>query len=168
MKAYGGVDVYKYSHRFVTPALVSEWSDSRPTALLPRKDPRYPLDMRLGVTQETCLDYVEKREFLPIPGLELRSLGLPARSQLLYRLRYPNFPCKPTEYTSFIHYAYHITRESQFQIHDSVGSRSACASSEAGFSSQNGDRAWELYYRRAAFCCALLWAKGLSAKNIHQ
>jgi hypothetical protein len=42
---------------------------------------------------------------------------------------------------------------STVQLHDSLGSRRACACSESGFSSQNGDRAW-LYYRRAAFCCA--------------
>jgi hypothetical protein len=40
------------------------------------------------------LDDVEKRKFLPLPGLELRHLGRPARSQSLYRpqryrLRYP-------------------------------------------------------------------------------
>jgi hypothetical protein len=35
-----------------------------------------------------CLDGVEKRKFLTVPGLELRPLGRPARSQSLYRLRY--------------------------------------------------------------------------------
>jgi hypothetical protein len=35
------------------------------------------------------LDDVEKRKFLTLPGLELRPLGCPARSQSLYRLRYP-------------------------------------------------------------------------------
>jgi hypothetical protein len=35
------------------------------------------------------LDNVEKREFLTLPGLELRPLGRPARSQSLYRLNYP-------------------------------------------------------------------------------
>jgi hypothetical protein len=39
------------------------------------------------------------------------------------------------------------------QLHDSLGSRSACACSEAGFSSKNGDRAYGVYYRRVAFCC---------------
>jgi hypothetical protein len=47
-------------------------------------------------------------------------------------------------------------------------SRCACAYSEAGFNSQHGDRAWRLYNRRAAFCCAFLWAKGLNAKDIHK
>jgi hypothetical protein len=35
------------------------------------------------------LDDVEKRKFLTLPGLELRPLSRPARSQFLYRLRYP-------------------------------------------------------------------------------
>jgi hypothetical protein len=35
------------------------------------------------------LDDVEKRKFLTLPGLELRSLGRPARKQSLYPLRYP-------------------------------------------------------------------------------
>jgi hypothetical protein len=32
------------------------------------------------------LDYVEKRKFLTLPGLELQPLGHPAHSQTLYRL----------------------------------------------------------------------------------
>jgi hypothetical protein len=35
------------------------------------------------------LDKVEKLKFLILPGVELRLLGCPARSQSLYRLRYP-------------------------------------------------------------------------------
>jgi hypothetical protein len=35
------------------------------------------------------LDDVEKRKFLTLPGLELLTRGRPARSQSLYRLRYP-------------------------------------------------------------------------------
>jgi hypothetical protein len=37
----------------------------------------------------TGLDDVEKTEILTLPGLELRPLGHPSRSQSLYRLRYP-------------------------------------------------------------------------------
>jgi hypothetical protein len=37
------------------------------------------------------LDDVEKRKLLTLPGLELRTLGRPARSQSLYRLRYFGF-----------------------------------------------------------------------------
>jgi hypothetical protein len=35
------------------------------------------------------LDDMEKRKSLTIPGLELRPLGCPTRSQSLYQLRYP-------------------------------------------------------------------------------
>jgi hypothetical protein len=35
------------------------------------------------------LDDMEKRKFMTFPGLELRPLSCPARSQTLYRLRYP-------------------------------------------------------------------------------
>jgi hypothetical protein len=40
----------------------------------------------------------------------------------------------------------------------------------AGFSSQNGDRLCGVYYGRASTCCAfsILWAKRLSAKDIHK
>jgi hypothetical protein len=38
------------------------------------------------------LDDAQKRQFLTLPGLELRPLGRPARSQSLYRLRYPGPP----------------------------------------------------------------------------
>jgi hypothetical protein len=37
----------------------------------------------------SSLDDGEKRKFFTLPGLELRPLGLPARSQSLYRLSYP-------------------------------------------------------------------------------
>jgi hypothetical protein len=41
------------------------------------------------VDPRASLDNLEKRKFLTLPGLELRPLGRPARSQSLYRLRYP-------------------------------------------------------------------------------
>jgi hypothetical protein len=56
-----------------------------------RKSPQYPLDRRLGGPQ-SGLDDVEKRKFLTLPGLELRHLGHLARTQSLYRLRYPGSP----------------------------------------------------------------------------
>jgi hypothetical protein len=43
---------------------------------------------------------------------------------------------------------------STVELHDSLSIRRACACSEAGFRSQNSDRAWGVYYRRTAFCCA--------------
>jgi hypothetical protein len=39
------------------------------------------------------LDDVEKRKFLTLSGLELLPFGCPARSQSLYRLRYPGSIC---------------------------------------------------------------------------
>jgi hypothetical protein len=38
------------------------------------------------------LDDVQKGRCLTLPGLELRPLIRPARSQSLYQLRYPGFP----------------------------------------------------------------------------
>jgi hypothetical protein len=36
------------------------------------------------------------------------------------------------------------------------------------FINQNGDRAWRVYYIREEFCCVFLWAKRLTAKDIHK
>jgi hypothetical protein len=55
---------------------------------------------------------------------------------------------------------------STVQLHESIGSRRACECSEAGFSSQNGDRALGVYYRRAEFCCAS--SVGKIARDIHK
>jgi hypothetical protein len=41
------------------------------------------------VDPRASLDDLEKRKFLTLPRLKLRPLGRPARSQSLYRLRYP-------------------------------------------------------------------------------
>jgi hypothetical protein len=51
-------------------------------------------------------------------------------------------------------YLYVSLGSSTVQLHDNLGSRRVCICSEAGFSSQNGDRAWRVYCRRAVFCCA--------------
>jgi hypothetical protein len=53
---------------------------------------------------------------------------------------------------------------STIQLHDSLGSRSACACSEAGFSSQNDDRVFGVYYRRATY----FYGQGLDEKNIRK
>jgi hypothetical protein len=50
--------------------------------------PLYPR----GKSPRARLDDVEKRKFLTLPGLELRLLGCPVRSQSLYRLRYSGSP----------------------------------------------------------------------------
>jgi hypothetical protein len=43
------------------------------------------------VDSRSCLDDVEKRQFLTLPGLERRPLCRPTVSQSLYRLRYPGY-----------------------------------------------------------------------------
>jgi hypothetical protein len=60
-----------------------------PAALPPGKEP--PVTHWTGgwVNPRTGLDDVDMRNFLIIPGLEIRPLGRPDRSQSLCRLRYP-------------------------------------------------------------------------------
>jgi hypothetical protein len=90
MKAYGGVDVQVYTHLFLTSALVvGKWSASCPSRFSPGE--RAPDTHWIGdwADPRAVLDDVEKRKFLTLPGLELRTLGHAARSQSLYRLRYP-------------------------------------------------------------------------------
>jgi hypothetical protein len=55
---------------------------------------------------------------------------------------------------------------STVQLHCSLGSWRACACSEAGFSTQNGDRAWGVYYRRTQFCCAVFVGETTHCKYI--
>jgi hypothetical protein len=65
-----------------------EWSASRPGRYTPGE--RAPGSHWIGgwVGPRTGLDDVEKRKFLTLPGLELRPLCCPARSQSLCRLSY--------------------------------------------------------------------------------
>jgi hypothetical protein len=58
-------------------------------ALPPGKEPPVPIGLGGWVDPRAGLDDVEKGKFLTLPGLELRPLGRPGRSQSLYRLRYP-------------------------------------------------------------------------------
>jgi hypothetical protein len=72
---------------FLTSALaVGEWSDLRPCRFNPGE--RAPGNHWIGglVNPRAGLDDVEKRKFLTPPGLELRPLGCPVRSQSLYQL----------------------------------------------------------------------------------
>jgi hypothetical protein len=70
-----------------------------PTALTREEAPG---THRIGgwVNPRVGLDDVEKGKFLILPGLELRPLGRPARSQSLYRLGYPgsNSDCIASNY----------------------------------------------------------------------
>jgi hypothetical protein len=68
---------------------VGEWSASRHGRFTPGE--KVPGTHWIGgwVGPRAGLDDVEKRKFLTLPGLELRLLGHPGRSQSLYRLSYP-------------------------------------------------------------------------------
>jgi hypothetical protein len=66
-----------------------------PVTLIPGKQPSGTHWIGGWVGPRADLDDVEKRKFLTLPGLELRLLGRPARSQSLCQSRYPgscNFP----------------------------------------------------------------------------
>jgi hypothetical protein len=92
MKAYWGLDMQ--IHIFLTSASVGdEWSASRPGRFI--RGERAAGTHWIGgwVGPSVGLDDLEKRQFLTLPGLELRPLGHLARRQSLCRLRYPgSFP----------------------------------------------------------------------------
>jgi hypothetical protein len=86
MKMYGGVDVY--IHVFLNSALVGdEWLVSHPGSFTPGERTTVILWIISWADPKAGLNDVEKRKFLIFPGLELRPLGRPIRSQSLYRLR---------------------------------------------------------------------------------
>jgi hypothetical protein len=82
MKTYGGVLVQ--THVFLISVLfLDEWSALRSGLFTPGTHwIGFWVDPRAG------LDGMETWELLPSLGVELRTLGSPARSQSLYRLRY--------------------------------------------------------------------------------
>jgi hypothetical protein len=53
------------------------------------KDPRYPLDRRLGGPQSQSGHRGYSKNLLPLSGIEPRSLSRPVCSQTLYWLSYP-------------------------------------------------------------------------------
>jgi hypothetical protein len=59
-----------------------------PRPFYPREEVPFTQCIGGWVGPRAGLDYVEKRKFLTLPGLKLRPLGRPTRSQSLYRLRY--------------------------------------------------------------------------------
>jgi hypothetical protein len=81
MKTYGGSGCI--DTRILDFGTSWRWTVSFTPRLFysPEKEPPVPIG----------LDYVEKRKISPLPGLELQPVGRPARSQSLYRLRYPGF-----------------------------------------------------------------------------
>jgi hypothetical protein len=79
MKVCGGVDVY--IHIFLTSALGGgELSASRPCGFTPGEEAPGTHWIGGWVDPRAGLANVKKRKFLTLQGLELRSLGRPARS----------------------------------------------------------------------------------------
>jgi hypothetical protein len=72
------------------------------------------------VDPRAILDDLEKRKFLTVPGLELRSFGRPARSQSLYRLSYPGSYIYIYIYI-YIYSLIQTTREPQRVAHRTLG-----------------------------------------------
>jgi hypothetical protein len=72
MKTYGRMEVQL--HTFLISALDGhEWSVSRPGRLSPWKEPRYPLNMRLGGPQSRCGHDGEDTNSVPLPGIGSRA-----------------------------------------------------------------------------------------------
>jgi hypothetical protein len=81
---------WMYRYKFSWPRhLLGEWSASRPCLFNPWGKARGTHWMGGWVGLRAGLDDMEKRKFFTLTGLELRPLGRSARSQSLYRLRYP-------------------------------------------------------------------------------
>jgi hypothetical protein len=88
MKTYCGVDVQ--SHVFLTSALGrGEWLASLPNRLTPVERARSTHWVGGWVGPRSDLDDVERKNSLPLPGLELRPLGRTIPTVLLsYRATY--------------------------------------------------------------------------------
>jgi hypothetical protein len=87
MKTYEGVDIC--IHVFLSSALFGgEWSASLPGCFTPRKEPQGTHWTGSCMGPRTGLENAKRRKILPLPGLEIRGFGRPARSQPLSRLRF--------------------------------------------------------------------------------
>jgi hypothetical protein len=110
-------------HIFLTSTLAGdEWSASRPGRFTPGERAPGTHWIEGWVGPKAGLDEVEKRKFLTLPGLELRPLDRPARSQSLYRLRYPRSNINNNTWMTYYYYYYYYLRElnSQGSITESV------------------------------------------------
>jgi hypothetical protein len=88
MKAHGGADVYIQIF-FTLPLTGGERSASRTCRFTRGERATGTHWVGTWVHPRTGLDDVENRNFLTLPGLELRPLRCPVRRLSLYRLSYP-------------------------------------------------------------------------------
>jgi hypothetical protein len=80
----------EWIHVFLTSTLVGEWSASSPGSFTPGEEPSGTYWIGGWVGPGAVMDRLDvKRKFLTVPGLELRPLGRPTRSQSVQQLRYP-------------------------------------------------------------------------------
>jgi hypothetical protein len=87
LKVYGGVEVQ--SHIFLISALAAgEWSASLPCRFTPGERAHGTHWIGGWVDTRAGPDDLQTRKFLTLPGLELRPLSRPARSESLYRLHF--------------------------------------------------------------------------------
>jgi hypothetical protein len=95
--------MYVYLHIFLTSALVGgQWSASRLCRFTRgERDPRTHWIRGWGWGPEPVWTTWRKK-FLTLPWLELQLLSCPARSQSLYRLRYPGYYKMWLEETIFV------------------------------------------------------------------
>jgi hypothetical protein len=138
---------------------------------------RLPLPQRLHATGENCFSE------LPLPKYETKfrnstkksfpknwsSVCCPLRFRLwdgfsllalnILQGRVSKYVTNGSERVilDIIRFPYVTLGSSTVHLHDSLGNRYACACSDSGFSSKIGDRAWGVYYRRAAMCCEFFW-----------
>jgi hypothetical protein len=92
INTYGGVNVEIYN--FLTSALVGgEWSASRPVRFNPGERATGAHWIGSRVDPRAGLNYVEKRQFLTLPGLELWPLSRQAPSLSLSRIHNNSFVC---------------------------------------------------------------------------
>jgi hypothetical protein len=118
---------WMYRSRFLDLGTSWRWVVS----FMPR--PLYPQEKAPGthwiggwVKPRAGLDEMEKRKFLTLLGLELRPLGRPARSESLYRLRYPgsykiqqyisDLQVFATKYTGNITYTFVLVIRPRFSV----------------------------------------------------
>jgi hypothetical protein len=109
MKTYGVVDVCGIDIYFLIPALDGEeWSASRPCCLTPGETALGTHWIGGWVGPTAVRNAVEKRKFLTLPGLELRTPGRPVRNQSIYRQRYSGSPIYRYIYVPCNIYVYKI------------------------------------------------------------
>jgi hypothetical protein len=102
MKAYGEW-IYRSTFLLTSAPVGDEWSASRLGHFTPGERASGSHWIGGRVDCRASLDDTEKRKFLTLPGIELRTLGCPACSQSLYRLHYPSFLYILLNINTYIH-----------------------------------------------------------------